>query len=258
VLGSAPKPAHPSRPAGGAGGGGKLKLTGRVINLREVTLPNFGPAPTFGVPINNVGATSGAGQGVLSAWQARTQARAAKDQALNTKAIQQQRWADFRDQLQQFQDPLSQQKSPAQLYQEMKQDQQTRDQLQALLKAVQENYQLQNRLFNDMMAEAVPALLDDLRSDDPLTRFLAVHAVGKRRLHLEKTLVGLLADPVPEVRQAARGALARLSRGCDFGPLPSAGTAQVTMAQSVWTEWLLMQDPPAQSDEPMSPRPEKK
>jgi hypothetical protein len=158
--------------------------------------------------------------------------------------------SSVRDQLLLFQSPLLQRKPPAQLYQETLQAEKLKAQQEALLKAVEERYQLLNQRFGEMLEKTADALLDDLQADDPLTRFLAVHAVGKRRLHLEQTLIDLLADPVAEVRQAARGALARLSRGTDFGPLPTANAAQVRHAQDTWCQWLLMQDPPAQSDEP--------
>jgi hypothetical protein len=174
------------------------------------------------------------------------------------KSIQQENWAIVRDKALQLRNALLQRKSPAQLYQEMRQEHQQRDQLQALLKAIQDNYQLQNQLYNANLAKAVPDLVEDLRSDDPLTRFLAVQAVGQRRLHLERTLIDLLGDPVFEVRQAARAALARISRGTDFGPYPTATGPQVARAQSAWMEWLYLQDPPAQSDEPMSATPPRK
>jgi hypothetical protein len=174
------------------------------------------------------------------------------------KSIQLENWAIVREKVQQLRNALLQRKSPAQLYQEMRQEHQQRDQLQALLKAIQDNYQLQNQLYNANLEKAVPDLVEDLRSDDPLTRFLAVQAVGQRRLHLERTLIDLLGDPILEVRQASRAALARLSRGTDFGPYPAATGLQVARAQSAWAEWLYLQDPPAQRDEPMSPTPQRK
>jgi hypothetical protein len=154
-------------------------------------------------------------------------------------------WLTLRQKWAQLLRTPRQRKSPGQLYQEMLQIEKIKDATQKILEAVQklaeERYQLQHRLYVEMLEKETSSLLDDLRSDDPLTRFLAVQAVGKRRLHLESTLIGLLGDAVPEVRQAARSALVRLSRGSDFGT-----------ARDAWRSWLLVQDPPAQADEPGS------
>jgi HEAT repeat protein len=173
-------------------------------------------------------------------------------------------WATLRDKKLQLYTSL-QRKSPAQLYQEMQQAEKLKETTQKILEArqklLEERIQLQTRLFQEMLEKTAADLVEDLRSEDPLTRFLAVQAAGKRRLHMEQTLIGMLADPVPEVRQAARYALGRLGRGTDFGPHPAAGATQVALAQDAWREWLLMQGAPVLADEPpateTTPRPSK-
>src|SRR5207245_6217599 len=80
-----------------------------------------------------------------------------------------------------------------------------------------------NELLVELLRESgnedETAVKEKLRAADPLMRWVAIQLVGKKWMPLEKDLIGLLADPMPGVRDAARQALVRLSRGSDFGPL---------------------------------------
>jgi hypothetical protein len=86
-------------------------------------------------------------------------------------------------------------------------------------------------------------LLDQLKDAQPFQRFLAIHAVAKKRLPVEKELIDLLADKSPQIRQAAKHALVRLSRGNDFGPADNAAGTEIQAAQRQWRQWLSLQDP---------------
>jgi hypothetical protein len=104
-----------------------------------------------------------------------------------------------------------------------------------------------------------------LQSPVPERRFVAAHVVGDRRLPWTKELIGLLTDPVPAVRQAARRSLVILSflalnpteadliaspkptrpvkrlselvKPVDFGPSPSANRKAQAAAAQKWTDW---------------------
>ena len=73
---------------------------------------------------------------------------------------------------------------------------------------------------------------------------VAVQVIGRKRLHLETELIERLDDRDPEVRQAARQALARLARGTDFGPAPAATRAERLRAMQRWRNWLVLQGTP--------------
>jgi hypothetical protein len=124
-------------------------------------------------------------------------------------------------------------------------------QQRALLAAQAFKAQLQAKMAREM-AQALQTLARDgpevvaqkLKDKQPLTRWAAVMVAGRKRLHLEAALIDRLSDPYPEVRAAAREALVRLSRGNDFGPLPSATAKEVTQSAQAWRHWLSLQDPP--------------
>lgn len=102
-------------------------------------------------------------------------------------------------------------------------------------------------LFREWSEESEIAIVARLKDESPMVRWLAVQVVGTKRYHREGDLINLLEDPNLLVRQAAKQALVRLSRGNDFGPTganPSA--AQWKTARASWRSWLTMQDPPAQ------------
>jgi hypothetical protein len=95
------------------------------------------------------------------------------------------------------------------------------------------------------------SVAEKLKDPAPLTRWAAVQVAGHKRLHLEEDLIGLLSDPYPLVRQAARQALVRLSRGNDFGPLPTATGKQLAQSAQAWRQWHRLQDPPEALAEPL-------
>ena len=97
-----------------------------------------------------------------------------------------------------------------------------------------------------------------LRSPAADLRFVAVHAIGDRRLDWSSELIARLTDGHPAVRQAARRSLlilsflavnpdeARTAPGTplgkfkppvDFGPAPTATKAAQQAAARKWTEW---------------------
>ncbi len=99
---------------------------------------------------------------------------------------------------------------------------------------------------------------DELRlrlvDERPMVRWVTVQVIALRRLPLEVDLIDLLSDKSPEVSQAARQGLVRLSRGCDFGPSPQATAAQRTQALAAWRRWLARQDPPPAPSSPGEPK----
>jgi hypothetical protein len=104
------------------------------------------------------------------------------------------------------------------------------------------------REIAEMLAELArdgpEVIAEKLKDGQALRRWLAALVVGRKRLHLEKELIPLLTDPSPPVQQAARAALVRLSRGNDFGPLPTATATEVTQSARAWRWWYIQQDPP--------------
>jgi HEAT repeat protein len=99
------------------------------------------------------------------------------------------------------------------------------------------------------------ALVDKLEDKDPKFRWLAATIVGRKRIHAEKELIDLLADPSPEVREVAHQALVRLARGSDFGPLPGPTNTKIQSAIKGWSGWLKRQQPPVERRPPASHRP---
>ena len=98
------------------------------------------------------------------------------------------------------------------------------------------------------------ALLDDYfyrrESDDlkkslregPLeVRAAAARAVAKKKLHLERELIDILAVVSADLRQTARQALVHLNPGVDFGPEAEDEPAARTRAVTKWREWLARQ-----------------
>jgi hypothetical protein len=100
------------------------------------------------------------------------------------------------------------------------------------------------QLLRDLAKDGLERIASKLKDEQPLVRWLAVQVAGRKRLPLERELIGLLSDPEPLVRQAAREALMRLSRGNDFGPLPTATAKQITQSLRAWRQWHSLQDPP--------------
>jgi len=98
-------------------------------------------------------------------------------------------------------------------------------------------------LFRTLWDERYTTLVQKLRDPDPLARWVTVNVIGRKRMHLEKELIRLLADPVIEVRMITRQTLNRLSRGTDFGPDPRDGEAKISRARERWNGWLTLQGP---------------
>ena len=85
-----------------------------------------------------------------------------------------------------------------------------------------------------------------MNDPNPMIRWLAIQSVSQRRVPVADDLIIRLKDPVPAVRQSARQALTRLSRGADFGPSLSEGNpAAVRRAQDEavanWQQWVRSQ-----------------
>jgi hypothetical protein len=135
-------------------------------------------------------------------------------------------------------------------------------QQRALLAAQAFKVQFEARMAREF-TQALQTLVKDrpevvalkLKDPQPLTRWAAATVAGRKRLHLEAELIDRLADPAPQVREAAREALIRLSRGNDFGPQPTATTQQIAQSVQAWRQWLSLQDPPERSPEYL-PRPQ--
>jgi hypothetical protein len=129
-------------------------------------------------------------------------------------------------------------------HQEMLQKAEQQVALNSLLKAFAVEQAKQTELLRDLIREGPEVIAEKLKDMQPLVRWLATQAAGRKRLHFEEQLINLLADPYPQVRQGAREALIRLSRGNDFGPAPNATAKQQTQAIDAWRLWLRRQDPP--------------
>jgi HEAT repeat protein len=88
---------------------------------------------------------------------------------------------------------------------------------------------------------ATTVLRDRLHDKSPLVRSLAVQVVGTRKMPMMEEMIERLEDPSLAVRQGARAALIRLTRGTDFGPSLDAGKAGAARAVEKWTGWLALQ-----------------
>jgi hypothetical protein len=96
-------------------------------------------------------------------------------------------------------------------------------------------------MLREMLKEDAATVAQKLNDPEPWVRWVAIHAASKKWMRLEQELIELLNDPYPAIRETARQALIRLSRGNDFGPLPKAKQAQITQAQEQWQSWLGLQ-----------------
>jgi hypothetical protein len=127
-------------------------------------------------------------------------------------------------------------------------------QLKAQLEARARDQARLNDMLGDLLRESSEIIAEKLRDEEPVTRWLAVLAVARKRLPLEGRLIDLLSDPAPLVRDAAHQALVRLSRGNDFGPPREASPTQVAQAVRAWCQWYDLQDWPAVAAETQSGR----
>src|SRR6478609_1270513 len=105
--------------------------------------------------------------------------------------------------------------------------------------------QEQNKILEPILRRLVQEDKDDLQkslaSDDPLVRWLAAMVIGRKQVHLEETLIGLLTDDQPQIREAARQSLVRMARSTDFGPVPTATPQQRVQSAQAWRMWLDLQ-----------------
>jgi hypothetical protein len=121
---------------------------------------------------------------------------------------------------------------------------QLKTQFETLAREQAKQNELLTRTLRDLLRENAEVIAGKLKDEQPAVRWLAAQAAGHKRLHLESELIDRLSDPYPQVREAARKALVRLSRGNDFGPLPSASGKEVAQSAKAWRHWLSLQDPP--------------
>ena len=113
------------------------------------------------------------------------------------------------------------------------------------------------QMFSAVAESGLEIVTEKLKNGEALSRWAGVQVVGRKRLHLEAELIDRISDRSPQVRQAAREALARLSCGNDFGPLPNATAKQIAQSAHAWRQWLSLQDPPERLPEYLSfPQPE--
>jgi hypothetical protein len=97
-------------------------------------------------------------------------------------------------------------------------------------------------LLDKHLARQTPAVVKAKLTDDRAeVRAAAARAVAARGLRYGSELIELLTDSDKGVRQAARQALVRLSRGQDFGPEPGASEKEVSAAVQMWRAWWAKQ-----------------
>jgi hypothetical protein len=147
-------------------------------------------------------------------------------------------------------------------YREMLRKSEQQAALKSFLQAVTVEQFRQNAMLMEMLRalarESADTIMAKLSDEQPLVRFLAAHAAAHKRLAVEDKLIHLLTDPYPQVREAARQGLVRLSRGNDFGPAPNASSKQIAQSIEGWRLWLRWQEPAAQvvGPEPARPLPD--
>ncbi len=96
--------------------------------------------------------------------------------------------------------------------------------------------------LRDLAREPSQVLRRKMKDIDAETRWMAIQIVGSKRYPLEKDLITRLSDRDNSVRQAARLALIRVSRGNDFGPAIHAGPRERETAIARWRQWWALQD----------------
>jgi hypothetical protein len=102
--------------------------------------------------------------------------------------------------------------------------------------------QARTLLDHQLAGLAAEVVKEKLRDDRAEVRAAAARAVGTRSLHAESTLIDLLADEEPGVRQAAHDTLVRLNHGSDLGPAANAGPTERRDAIRKWRTWLAGRD----------------
>lgn len=92
------------------------------------------------------------------------------------------------------------------------------------------------------MARQSPAFIKKRLKDDwAAVRALAARLCGDKGIRCFAELIDLVIDTNGDVRQAARGALVKLSGGADFGPKPDESIGGQDEAQRKWRAWLSKQ-----------------
>jgi hypothetical protein len=117
-------------------------------------------------------------------------------------------------------------------------------QFEALMREQAKQAEILTKKVRELLKEDAQVIAEKLKDQQPMVRWLAALVAGRKRLHLEAELIDRLSDSYPQVREAAREALIRLSRGNDFGPLPKATAQQIAQSVQAWQQWLSLQDPP--------------
>jgi hypothetical protein len=127
------------------------------------------------------------------------------------------------------------------LLQQLQADLKLRKQMAQMIEKQQEQNKILEPILRRLMQEDKDELQKSLTSEDPLVRWLAAMVVGRKQVHLEENLIGLLTDDQPQVREAARQSLVRLGRSTDFGPMPTATPQQRVQSAQAWRTWLSLQ-----------------
>jgi hypothetical protein len=118
-----------------------------------------------------------------------------------------------------------------------------RPHFEALAREQVKNQEMLQRTLRELSKEDTEGIAERLGDEQPVLRWLAILVAQRKRLHVERELIDLLKDRTPQVREAARQALVRLSRGNDFG-----------LARGPWLHWLSLQEGPGRRLVPTSPR----
>ena len=126
---------------------------------------------------------------------------------------------------------------------------QRKAELVLLALAAQQRQAVLERLVAILSKLDTAALRPKLVDASADVRWAAALVAGSKRLPLKGELIERTADPHGDVRQAARLALVRLSRGTDFGPRPTDGPAAINRALRRWRTWWAQQD-----DNPKPPK----
>jgi hypothetical protein len=96
--------------------------------------------------------------------------------------------------------------------------------------------------LHDLARVSPEGLRSKLSDQNPEMRWMAIQVAGVKRYPMESDLIGLLSDQDNSVRQAARQALIRISRGNDFGPAVKANKTERQRSISRWKQWWALQD----------------
>src|SRR5262249_48146952 len=96
--------------------------------------------------------------------------------------------------------------------------------------------------LQDLIRERPEVVHKKLIDRNAETRWMAIQVVAIKRYPFQSALINRLNDSDNSVRQAARQALIRVSRGNDFGPKIKAGTSERQLAISKWKHWWSLQD----------------